>query len=68
MVFRQRKAKLYNGQIVRAGDEVSFVNSDGKTCVGEIKYDINNDPKKLYFWNVSHEIVDYHNAKKVKRI
>ena len=66
MIFKQRKAKLYNGQTVRSGDKVSFVNSDGKECVGEIKYDVHNNPKRLFFWNNSCEIIDYRNAKKVE--
>ncbi len=66
MFFKQRKAKLYNGQIVRPGDKVSFIGSDGKRHIGKIKYDVHNNPNRLFFWNVSHEIVDYHNAKKVE--
>ena len=59
--FKQRSAKLHNGQKVRVGDTVSFINSDGEKCTGKIEYDINN-PKRLFFWNNAYEIEDYHNA------
>jgi len=64
MFFKQRDARLFNGQTVRCGDKVRFLNSDKQECVGCIKYDINN-PKKLYFWNNGFEIQDYRNAEKV---
>ena len=61
--FLHRKAALYNGQIVREGDKVSFINSDGETCVDEIK---RRQDGTLYFWNTSHKITDYRNAVKVE--
>ena len=63
MFFKQRSAKLYNGDKVRAGDKVSFVNSDGKKNVGTIEYDI-NEPRRLFFWNNLFDVKDYRNAKK----
>ena len=60
--MKQRKAKLCNGQIVREGDQVSFINSDGCLCVNIIK---RRDDKTLYFWNSRFDITDYRNAKKV---
>ena len=60
--MKQRKAKLYNGQIVREGDKISFINSDGCLCIDIIK---RRDDKTLYFWNSRFDITDYRNAKKV---
>ena len=62
MCFRQRKTKLYNGQIVRYGDHISFRDSDGYLRVGKIK---RRDDKTLYFWNSRFDITDYRNAKKI---
>lgn len=60
----QKSAWLYNGQKVKAGDSVQFINSDGETCVGKIQYDVNN-PNKLFFWNNQFEIIDYQNARRI---
>ena len=57
--FLHRKAALYNGQIVREGDMVSFVSSDGETFIDMIK---RRKDGSLYFWNTSHKITDYRNA------
>ena len=62
--FKQRSAKLFNGQTVRPGDNVQFTDSDGKKRVGRIQYDPNNT-RRLFFWNNFFEIVDYRNAVKV---
>uniref|UniRef100_A0A6M3K9E9 Uncharacterized protein n=1 Tax=viral metagenome TaxID=1070528 RepID=A0A6M3K9E9_9ZZZZ len=62
--FKQRSAKLYNGQRVRPGDKVKFTNSDGEECVGTIQYDVNN-LKRLYFWNNGFDIRDYENAERL---
>jgi hypothetical protein len=58
-LFKQRKAKLFNGDIVKLGDKISFVNSDGIKCTGVIKRKANGD---LFFWNTSHDILEYTNA------
>jgi len=64
MFFKQRFAELHNGQKVKPGDRVSFINSDGEECIGIVEYDVNN-PKRLFFWNNQFEIKDYKNAKKI---
>jgi len=64
MFFKQRTAKLFNGQKVKQGDKVKFVNSDGKECSGTIEYDINN-PKRLFFFNNAFNIKDFQNASKI---
>ena len=64
MLFKQRKARLASGQIVREGDLVEFTNSDGEICRGRIERDINN-PKRLFFWNNRFEIADYKSAVRV---
>ena len=64
MFFKQRSAKLYNGQKVKPGDKVRFINSDGEECVDIIRYDINN-PNRLFFWNNAFEITDYRNAERI---
>jgi len=51
MFFKQRSAKLFNGQKVKQGDKVKFVNSDGRECIGTIEYDINN-LKRLFFLTI----------------
>jgi hypothetical protein len=61
MFFKQRTARLYNGQRVKEGDRVKFVNSDGVTCIGTIQRDVNN-LKRLFFWNNGFDITDYKNA------
>jgi|APSaa5957512576_1039674.scaffolds.fasta_scaffold286815_2 hypothetical protein len=62
MIFKQKFAKLHNGQKVRPGDTVSFVDSDGQTQTGKIAYGLRGDPKKLYFWNSRFDIESYQNA------
>jgi hypothetical protein len=64
MLFKQRKARLSNGQIVREGDLVEFTNSDGEICRGRIERDVNN-PKRLFFWNNTFDIADYKSAVRV---
>jgi len=64
MLFKQRKARLANGQTVREGDLVEFTNSDGEICRGRIERDANN-PKRLFFWNNKFEIADYKSAVRV---
>lgn len=59
--FKQRSARLYNGQKVKVGDRVSFVNSDGEKQIDTVQYSVNN-PKKLFFWNDKFEIKCYQNA------
>ena len=59
--FKQRKAKLYNGQIVKEGDTVSFINSDNKKNISKIK---RRKDGTLFFWNSRFEIQDYTNALK----
>ena len=61
-----RTAKLFNGDTVKEGDMVSFVNSDGKKCTTTIEYDESRD--RLYFWNIVFEITEYKNAKKERAI
>jgi len=71
-IFKQRKAKLFNGQIVREGDLIRFVDSDGMKCVGKIErrkfncthVDSGDKLKKgtLFFWNNGFNIADYKNA------
>ena len=58
--FTQKTATLVNGQKVRKGDLLSFINSDGKKCVGEVKL----DGKRLFFWNNMFDFQDYPDAKK----
>lgn len=64
MFFKQRKATLANGDTVREGDTVEFINSDGEACRDKIRRDINN-PKRLFFWNNSAEISDYKSARRI---
>ena len=66
MFFKQRKATLANGDIVREGDTVEFTNSDGEMCRDKIRRDINN-PKRLYFWNNTAEISDYKSARRIAK-
>lgn len=72
-IFKQRKAELFNRQVVRKGDLVSFINSDKVKCTGKIerrKFDAINIRDRrilkkgtLYFWNANADIPDYRNAK-----
>lgn len=57
-----RKTSLYNGQIVREGDFVSFINSDKKVCTDKIK---RRSDGTLFFWNSSFDIIEYTNAVKI---
>ena len=66
MFFKQRKATLANGDTVREGDTVEFINSDGEMCRDKIRRDINN-PKRLYFWNNTAEISDYKSARRIAK-
>ncbi len=61
-IFQQRKAFLFNGEKVKEGDKVMFINSDGLKCEDSIK---RNDDGKLFFWNNGFEIIDYQNAQKI---
>ena len=61
MLFKQRTARLCNGQRVKEGDRVKFVNSDKVTCIGIVQRDVNN-PKRLFLWNNSFDIADYKDA------
>jgi hypothetical protein len=68
-LFKQRKTTLYNGQKVKEGDKVYFINSDGVKCEGLIERrlfdcvhsDTNERLKKgtLFFWNNSFKPSDY---------
>ena len=61
-VFKQRKAILVNGEVVRFGDMVSFISSDRV----EIKGPIRRRPDgTLYFHNNRWEISDYPTLKKI---
>lgn len=61
-LFQQRKTFLFNGEEVKEGDEVSFVNSDGEECIDKIR---RRDDGTLFFWNNQFEIKDYQNARKI---
>ena len=60
-IFKQRKATLYNGEVVRLGDRVSFISSDKEKIVG---YIARRKDGTLFFHNISFDIKDYHNLKK----
>ncbi len=64
--FKQRSARLYNGQKVRHGDTVKYIDSDGLECVGTIQYDANN-PNRLIFWNNNFDIKDYRSAVLIRK-
>lgn len=71
-LFKQKKTKLYNGTVVKEGDKVAFINSDGERCEGLImrrQFDILHQDtgeklKKgtLFFWNMGFNVSDYRNA------
>jgi hypothetical protein len=71
-IFKQRKTKLFNGTIVREGNLVRFINSDGMKCVGKIErrkfatpYNETGEYFRkgtLFFWNNGFDITDYRNA------
>lgn len=58
-IFKQRRARLRNGEVVREGSAIEWTDSDGETQRGEIE----RDGKRLYFWNRKFEITDYHSAR-----
>jgi len=62
-LFKQRKAKLANGDTVKFGDTVTFTNSDGENCTSTIK---RRRDGTLYYWNPLFEIKDYDSARKIK--
>ena len=69
-----KQTTLMNGQKVKEGDKVYFINSDNVKCEGLIErrtFDcVHSDTKKklkkgtLYFWNNSFEPSDYKNLTK----
>ncbi|MCW3808080.1 hypothetical protein [Plebeiibacterium marinum] len=71
-LFKQIKTKLYDGTVVKEGDKVAFVNSDGESCEGLIErrqfdathMDTGEKLKKgtLFFWNIGFNVSDYRNA------
>lgn len=71
-IFKQTETTLFNGKIVKEGDVVSFVDSDGCKHYGIIKrrrFDcIHADTKEvlkkgtLYYWNNKFNPCDYRNA------
>ena len=61
MFDKFKRVKLANGETVKLGDTVEFINSDRHVCRDKIK--IHNG--RLYFWNNSFSPADYPNAKKV---
>ena len=63
-ILKRRTATLANGQIVKEGDTVEFINSDGEVCRDKIKRDVNN-PRRLFFWNNKFNIDDYKSAVRV---
>jgi hypothetical protein len=61
-IFKQRKTTLQNGEVVRFGDMVAFMGSDGY----EIKGNIGRRPDgTLYFHNNCRNISDYPTLHKV---
>jgi len=62
-IFKQRKTTLYNGEVVRFGDSVSFINSDKEEVFGTIQ---RRKDGTLFFHNNGFDIKEYHNLKKVK--
>lgn len=71
-MFNQLETSLFNGKIVKEGDRIIFINSDGNTCEDIIRIretdcihaDSAEILKKgtLYFWNNSFNPCDYKNA------
>jgi hypothetical protein len=71
-----KPTKLHNGTIVKEGDTIQFVNSDGELCEEKImarKYPTRSGRtskifKKgtLFFWNACFEPKDYPSAVKVE--
>lgn len=68
-LFKEKTITLANGQKVKEGDKVHFINSDGVKCEGMIErrlFDcIHSDRKEklkkgtLFFWNNSFNPSDY---------
>jgi hypothetical protein len=68
-LFKEKTTTLANGQKVKEGTKVHFINSDGVKCEGRIKsrlFDcVHADTKKklkkgtLFFWNSSFKPSDY---------
>lgn len=61
-IFKQRKATLVNGEVVRFEDMVSFINSDGGEVKGKIE---RRTDGTLYFFNNRFDIKDYTNLRKL---
>jgi len=61
-IFKQRKATLYNGEVVKFGDKVSFINSDKVKIYGIIK---RRKDGTLFFHNNCFDIKEYRNLKKL---
>ena len=69
--WQEKTTPLYNGQKVKEGDSVHFINSDGVKCEGLIQRrlfdcthsDTNEKLKKgtLFFWNNTFKPSDYKN-------
>ena len=62
-LFKQRKARLADGTIVRYGDIVSFISSDRIVVEGPIR---RRPDGTLYFHNNGFEISDYPTLKFVR--
>ena len=68
-LFKEKTITLANGQKVKEGDKVHFINSDGVKCEGVIKrrlFDCTHSDTKeklkkgtLYFWNNTFMPSDY---------
>ena len=58
----KRYGRLANGQKVKEGDLVAFINSDGERCEDVIR---KRKDGTLYFWNCNFEITDYKSAYRV---
>jgi hypothetical protein len=61
-IFKQRKTTLVNGEVVKFGDMVSFISSDGIEIKGSIR---RRSDGTLYFHNNRWEISDYPTLKRV---
>ena len=71
-LLKNKRAKLFNGTVVKEGDKIAFINSDGERCEGLIQHrqfetiheDTGEKLKKgsLFFWNIGFHISDYKNA------
>jgi len=64
MIFKRRlkKLKLANGQKVKEGESLCFINSDGEHCAMDLFYDTKR--KKFIFWNADYSPNDYKGLKK----